>query len=62
MRSLQTKTDDTDLKIAEAIDHLRQARDLFKESGCPQTVKRIRLALTSAGGAQRHAGRRPTGK
>jgi len=34
---------------------LRDARDLFKHAGAVRTVERIRAALTSAGGAVRHA-------
>ena len=41
--------------IAEATALLRRARDLFKLAECPQTVGRVRLALTSAGGALRAA-------
>ena len=41
--------------IRMAIAHLRIARDLLKEAGAPRTTERVRLALTSAGGALRHA-------
>jgi hypothetical protein len=40
--------------VKQAIECLRSARDLLKVANCPHTVKRIRLALTSAGGALRH--------
>lgn len=40
---------------AAGIQLLRQARDRFKEAGASRTVARIRLALTSAGGAERNA-------
>lgn len=40
--------------VKQAIECLRAARDLLKTADCPQTVRRVRLALTSAGGALRH--------
>ena len=46
---------DTTQEIRQAIDHLRAARDLLKSAGAPRTVHRVRLALSSAGGALRHA-------
>jgi hypothetical protein len=45
-------------KVREAIHYLRMARDLLKAADCPRTVARVRLALTSAGGAERHVKRR----
>lgn len=44
--------------VQEAIGHLKKARDLLKGSHCPKTTRRVRLALTSAQGAERHAYRR----
>lgn len=41
-------------RLERCIALLRQARDLAIEADCPKTVRRIRLALTSAGGAERH--------
>lgn len=38
-----------------AIVHLKIARDLLKIAGAKRTVERVKLALTSAGGAMRHA-------
>lgn len=38
-----------------ALVKLRAARDLMKAASAPRTVSRIRLAITSAGGAIRHA-------
>lgn len=43
--------------IGIAIAMLRQARELLKKAGAKKTVQRVRLALTSAGGAQRHVRR-----
>lgn len=44
-------------KCRLAIQHLRDARDLLKAAGASRTVERVRLAITSAGGAERHASR-----
>jgi hypothetical protein len=41
-------------QVERAIALLRSARDLLKAADCPKTVQRVRLALTSAGGAERH--------
>ena len=42
--------------IEEAIGHLRHARELLKEGGAsPRCVNRVRAALKSAEGAERHA-------
>ncbi len=40
--------------VKQAIECLRAARELLKGAGCHNSVKRVRLALTSAGGALRH--------
>lgn len=42
-------------KVNEAIVHLRKARDLLSQAESPRTAARVRLAMTSAGGAERHA-------
>jgi hypothetical protein len=48
-----TREDITRVKLA--INHLRFARDFLKASGASKRcVDRVRLALTSAGGALRH--------
>lgn len=39
----------------KALEHLRIARDYARRAGSKRTLARIRLALTSAGGALRHA-------
>ncbi len=41
--------------IELAIGHLRIARDRLREAGAPRAITRVRLALTSAEGALRHA-------
>lgn len=42
-------------KVQRAITKLQEARDLLKAADAPRTLQRVRLALTSAGGAERHA-------
>lgn len=37
-----------------AIRDLRRVRDCLKLADCPKTLRRVRMALTSAGGAARH--------
>lgn len=49
---------DPHLQLSEikfAIAHLKAARECLKLAGAPKTLARVRLALTSAGGAARHA-------
>jgi len=41
-------------RIEKAYALLGRARDLLKTADCPKTLHRVRLALTSAGGALRH--------
>lgn len=38
-----------------ALAKLQEARDLLKIAGAPRAMERVRLAITSAGGAVRHA-------
>ncbi len=47
------------LVILEAIEHLRKARELLKEAGAPRATTKVRLVLTSAQGALRHAHNAP---
>lgn len=44
-----------EIAIKEAIQHLRDARALLVSAGAKRAVARVRLAITSAEGAQRHA-------
>jgi hypothetical protein len=44
-------------KVRMAIHHLRIARDLLRKVGAKKSVDRVRHALKSAEGAERHAGR-----
>lgn len=41
--------------IAEAIGHLRSARDLLRAAGAKRSLARVRASLKSAEGAKRHA-------
>jgi len=45
-------------KVQNAIWHLRRARELLKDADAPKATARVRLALTSAEGAERNASRR----
>lgn len=40
--------------LSTAIGLLRMARAALKRANCPNTLTRVRLALTSAAGAERH--------
>jgi len=42
--------------IDQAIEHLRSARELLTRAEAPRTLARVRLAISSAKGARRHAG------
>lgn len=44
--------------LRDAIEHLKRARGCLKLANCPKTLQRVRLALTSAGGAERHLSHR----
>lgn len=41
--------------VREAIQHLRQARELLKVAGATRATDKVRAALSSAAGAERHA-------
>lgn len=55
MRPLRRATQADADAAAATIAALRIARDHARKAGSPKTLARIRLALTSAEGAQRHA-------
>ena len=55
MRPLRPATQADADAAAATIAALRIARDHARKAGSPRTLARIRLALTSAEGAQRHA-------
>ena len=46
-------------KVAAALVHLRAARELLKSAGARKSAARVRLAIASAGGAERHAALEP---
>jgi len=41
--------------VREGIMHLKKARELFKQAKAVKTLERVRFALKSAEGAERHA-------
>lgn len=55
MRPLRRATQADADAAAATIAALRIARDHARKAGSPKTLAQIRLALTSAEGAQRHA-------
>ena len=54
--ALATKRQAIELQIA--IGKLKDARDHLKKAGCPSTLRKVRSALKSAEGAERHMARR----
>lgn len=48
-----------EVRIRDAMVHLRAARDLLSAAGAVKTTARVRAALSSAYGAQRHAQMEP---
>ena len=52
---MKRSTVESRAKIALAVLNLRHARDLLKEAGATRAVGKVRLALSSALGAERHA-------
>ena len=55
----QLKPETAIQRVQLAIYHLRQARELLKEAKAPKATAKVRLALTSTGGALRHAENEP---
>lgn len=45
--------------IAAALIHLTAARDLLKQAKAPRATAKVRAAITSTQGAQRHAALAP---
>lgn len=54
MRAIRPADNADVASITAAILLLRQARDLLRDAGARRTVKRVREALSSAEGAERH--------
>jgi hypothetical protein len=42
------------LRLAQGMDNLRMAMNDVRAAGCPQVMKRLALAMSSAKGAERH--------
>lgn len=57
-RKVRPATQRQGVDLAIVLERLRDARDLAKQAECPSTLKKIRSALKSAEGAQRHMTRR----
>ena len=55
VRVLPHVAPEAEAKVSAAILCLRMARELLKSAGARKTLERVRLALTSAQGAERHA-------
>lgn len=52
-KSWQRDVDDNQ-RVADALAHLRDARDLLKKAKCPRATDKVRSAIRSAEGAQRN--------
>jgi len=57
-RSLEHATSSDVRRVQAALDHLRKARNLLREAGCPRATERVRAALSSTAGALTHMERR----
>jgi hypothetical protein len=56
MARLRKQATDADVEnVRCALSHLRLARGYLKRAGCPKTLARVLRAITSCGGAVRHA-------
>ena len=58
MRSIKRAAPADRAAVAEAIDHLRAARNLLARSGAPRAARAVRKALRSAEDAARHVNHR----
>lgn len=58
MRRLRPATPEHQAQLLAALAALQTARDQIRGADCPNTLKKIRRALKSAEGAQRHMRRR----
>lgn len=47
-----------EVALSFALQYLKAARDSAKRADCPALLRKIRSAIKSAGGAQRHMSRR----
>ncbi|MEQ9135740.1 MAG: hypothetical protein RLO51_11065 [Thalassobaculum sp.] len=57
-RRLRPATPDQQSQLHAALTALQTARDKIRGADCPNTLKKIRRALKSAEGAERHMRRR----
>jgi hypothetical protein len=58
MRSIRRAAPADRAAVAQAIDHLRAARNRLGQSGAPRAAAAVRKALRSAEGAARHVDHR----
>lgn len=58
MRTLRPATPRQHGRLKDAIAYLREARKCVADADCPSTLKKLRSALKSAEGAERHMIRR----
>lgn len=54
IRPIRPATRDDLDALQAALDHLRHARNALRAAGCPQALAKVRHALKSAEGAERH--------
>lgn len=59
-RPLKPANAQTVALVESALQDLRNARDKLAKAGASLAVEKVRLAITSTGGAVRHAQRRAT--
>ena len=57
-RKVKPATQDQSDRLSSALRMLRHARDLIASADCPETLAKVRAAITSAEGAERHMLRR----
>ncbi len=60
-RSIRPATERQSIDLHIVVGKLKDARDHARRAGCPSTLKKIRSALKSAEGAERHMARRLSG-
>lgn len=58
MRTIKPATVEDIARVDAGTALLKQARDLFKAAGSDSTADKVRAAIISAEGAQRHVGHR----
>lgn len=58
MRKIKPATLRDVMNVQRGIELLKEARDLFKKAGADNTTDKVRAAIISAGGAERHVSHR----